>query len=123
MYAAKHRDNQAPTTILTTRQRLDYLLTRLRRSGNKKTIDPRATEFCTVSSRYPANRLIGKAPPAPSNRRFACGKTGGAFVATSGSLVLFQPVTYGIEIQSLVRIHTKSQGNDRINYEVSAEDD
>ena len=34
----------------------------------------------------PANRSIGKALPAPSNRWFAFGKTGGAFVATSGSL-------------------------------------
>lgn len=31
---------------------------------------------------------IGKALPAPSNCRFAYGKTGGAFVATSGSLGL-----------------------------------
>ena len=38
------------------------------------------------SVQAPSQSLDWQALPAPSNRRFACGKTGGAFVATSGSL-------------------------------------
>ena len=50
------------------------------------------------SVQAPSQSLDWQALTAPSNRRFACGKTGGAFVATSGSLVLFQPDNYGFKI-------------------------
>ena len=38
------------------------------------------------SVQAPSQSLDWQALPAPSNRRFAYGKTGGAFVSTSGSL-------------------------------------
>ena len=58
---------------------------RLLRSGHTKTYLYQSNWILIRQFLEPSQTLDWQALPAPSNCRFACGKTGGAFVATAGS--------------------------------------